>query len=162
MTEYTSVRLADPADEASVLHLCHLLHEENGLFGMNDESVVAMIRKATARDGAILGVIGDTDDLRACILMYVETMWYSGQKMLQELFNFVHPDHRRTNYAKSTIHFAKYCSDKLELPLMIGIISNTRTEAKARLYGQQLQQAGVFFIHNAHLARGGESALVMS
>ena len=73
--------------------------------------------------------------------------WYSSDWMLVELFNFVHPAHRRSTHAKSLIGHAKGYADQLGIPLVIGIISNHRTEAKVRLYRRMLPKAGEFFTY---------------
>jgi hypothetical protein len=82
------------------------------------------------------------------VLMTIDAIWYSPDYQLLELTNFVHPDHRRNRYAKQLINFAKTVSDNLGIDLMIGIVSNKRTEAKIRLYQRQLQPVGAYFIHH--------------
>lgn len=156
MTEFTPVRIATLDDEDAVMDLCRLLHEENGLFDMKDDCVRALLRRAFILDRAMLGVIEETGKVVACVLLTVETIWYSDEcRFLQEIFNFVHAGHRTSNYAKSLIDFAKHSSDELGIPLLIGVLSNKRTEAKVRLYKRQLEPCGAFFLHNRHLAKHG-------
>ena len=152
---YDIVRWADRRDEQRVMDLCHLLHKENGLFDMDEDSVRGMLRKAWNRDGGIVGVIGAPDKpLEGAICLCLEQMWYSKQWHLGELFNYVHPDHRRSDHAKALIEFAKASAEKLKVPLIIGIISNHRTEAKVRLYERRLPKAGAFFVYNTATAGG--------
>lgn len=147
MTQASVVRLATPADEAELLKLCRLLHEENGLFPMEDDMVLETIQKGINKTGGVIGVIGAPNNLEGMICMEVGNFWYSRQPHLMELFNFVHPDHRRSNHAKALIEFAKKCAGE-DVRLVIGIISNERTKAKIKLYERQLgPQAGAFFVY---------------
>lgn len=149
-TSLPVVRDAVVADEEAVMALCRSLHEENGLFRFDEDLVRVAVRRALAKDHAILGVIDRDGVLQGCVYLYIDHAWYSRDNVVEELFNFVHQDHRvGTNNAKSLIAWAKTCAERLELPLMIGVISNNRTAAKVRLYKQQLPQVGAFFLHNA-------------
>lgn len=131
--------------------LLRLLHAENSLegFAMDEDMVRNTLRRAFNRQGGIVGVIGEPGHLEAGIYLSLSQMWYSAAWHLAELWNFVHPDHRRSPHAKSMIAFAKHCAEELSVPLIIGIVSNERTEAKVRLYERQLAKpAGAFFIWN--------------
>jgi hypothetical protein len=41
----------------------------------------------------------------------------------------------------------------MKMPLVIGVISNIRTEAKIKLYERRLPKAGAFFVYNREYAR---------
>lgn len=147
MTAQSVVRLATLEDEPQIMVLCKLLHEENGLFPMDDDLVNETIKLGTERRKGLIGVIGTQDHLEGIIFLQVSNFWYSTQPYLVELFNFVHPQHRRSNHAKALIEFAKKCTTD-DLKLVIGIISNERTAAKVRLYERQLgTPAGAFFVY---------------
>lgn len=161
MSDSVEVRDATVADEAELMNLCRLLHEENGKWAMNESNVRFALRRAFNRDRALMGVVDRDGMIAGCCYLYVEQSWYSDQLFLEELFNYVHPDHRRAPVAKSLIGWTKTASDRLAIPLMIGVISNRRTAAKVRLYERQLEKAGAFFIHNAHLAVGGETSIAL-
>lgn len=146
MTAQSIVRLANPDDEEGIMALCRMLHEENGLFPLDDDMVRDTIRKAFNKQGFI-GVIGAKDALEGIIYMVISNFWYSKKPHLEELFNYVHPDHRKSEHAKSLIEFAKKCATN-DIRLVIGVISNTRTEAKIRLYERRLgKPAGAFFVY---------------
>jgi hypothetical protein len=69
---------------------------------------------------------------------------------LEEMCVYVHPDYRaaKGGRARKLVEFAKKVSEELELPLMIGILSNSRTDAKTRLYERQFgAPAGAFFLY---------------
>lgn len=145
------VRLATPSDEDEVLSLCHMLWEENALFPMSGERVRDTLRLAFAKKGGMLGVIGDQGKIEGMIYLLISSFWYSDEWYLQELFNYVHPDYRRSTNAKALLSFSKRCSDEIGLPLLIGIISNERTEQKVKLYQRQFHKPdGAFFFY-----RGG-------
>ena len=152
MEEY-DVRLARVGDENAIFELCKQLHEENGLFDMDDESVMTVIKSATSGNGGIIGIIDGEDGLEGIICLIIDKFWYSKEWFLCELFNFVPNKYRRSTRAKSLLAFGKKCSDEMHLPLVIGIISNIRTEAKIKLYERQLPKAGAFFVYNREYAK---------
>lgn len=148
MVDYTTdVRLAVQSDEEDIMALCRLLHEENGLWIMNETKVRQMLRKAWRKEFAVIGIVGKPGALEGVIFLTLDQPWYSDEWMLEEMFNFVHPAHRKSGHAKRLVEFAKQTSEGLGVPLMIGIISNERTDAKVRLYQRQLgAPAGAFFV----------------
>ena len=147
------VRLATPKDEKKILDLLMLMHEENGLFEMDNDSVREMVRKVLNRENGIIGVIDGEEEIEAALCLVIDKLWYAKTWCLNDVFNFVAPKYRRSTRAKSLISFAKSYSDQVGIPLLMGIVSNVRTEAKIKLLERQLQKAGAFFIYNY----GGES-----
>lgn len=147
------VRLATPKDEEKILDLLMLMHEENGLFEMDNDSVREMVRKVLNRENGIIGVIDGEEEIEAALCLVIDKLWYAKTWCLNDVFNFVAPKYRRSTRAKSLISFAKSYSDQVGIPLLMGIVSNVRTEAKIKLLERQLQKAGAFFIYNY----GGES-----
>jgi GNAT superfamily N-acetyltransferase len=152
------VRRATPQDEDEMMVLCRMLHTENGLFEMDEDRVRGILRRGMLHSGdkkhddenvgGIVGVIGGSGKIEAIISIIISQMWYSSAWVLEELFSYVHPDYRKTSNAKHLISFAKKCSDEIGIPLLIGVISNDRTEAKVRLYRRQLAEpAGAFFLY---------------
>jgi len=145
--DYT-VRLASPQDEEKILDLLMLMHEENGLFEMDYDSVREMVRKVLNRENGIIGVIDGEDEIEAAVCLVIDKLWYAKNWCLNDVFNFVAPKYRRSTRAKSLISFAKDYSDQVGIPLMMGIVSNVRTEAKIKLLERQMRKAGAFFIYN--------------
>lgn len=146
------VRVAEPEDEAGILELARLVHNENGLFDLNENKVVAMLRPALYRIRGICGVIGEQDKLTGVILLRLSSYWYSDTEFLEEMCVFVHPDYRNATGGRASklIEFAKKASDSLGMPLMIGVLSNDRTDAKIALYERHFgPQAGAFFLYGA-------------
>lgn len=146
----TPVRIAGADEEESIMALCRELYSENGLFSFDDDLVRGMLRRAFQKQGGIIGVIGDHGKLEGAIYMLISHFWYSHDPHLEELWSYVLPAHRKTSNAKHLISFAKTCSDRLNIPLVIGIVSNERTEAKVKLYQRQLDKpSGAFFLYNS-------------
>lgn len=146
------VRPAEPQDEDKIISMIQLLHDENGLFPLSTKKVRQYMQRYFRREGALIGVIGDVGDPVGSIYLEIGQPYYSEAWYLNEAWNFVHPDHRRSDYAKKLLGWAKHVSEEMQLPLMLGIVSNHRTEAKIRLYEKQLEKAGAFFVWNRHLA----------
>lgn len=142
------VRKATPDDAPELMELCRELHAENGMFEMNESKVAAMLEKAFRQQGAIIGALGPTGGIEGAIFMLISSFWYTSDWCLEELFNYVKPEHRRSTNAKELINFGKRCSDELGIPLVIGVVSNERTKAKVGLYQRQLADpVGAYFLH---------------
>ena len=143
------VRIAAPEDTDKVVRMFHLMHEENGIFQLDEEKTHAFISMATERRHGVIGIIEGDDQVEGMICLVPDQLWYSTEWFLNEVFNFVHPDFRKSTRAKALIGFAKKMSDEMQIPLILGVVSNYRTEAKVKLYERQFPKAGAFFIHNA-------------
>jgi len=143
-----AVRLATPQDADSIMVLLALMHEENGLFEMDYEAVRDMVKKVLNRENGIIGVIDGENEIEAAVCLVIDKLWYAKTWCLNDVFNFVAPQHRRSTRAKSLISFAKNYSDMVGIPLLMGIVSNVRTEAKIKLLERQMHKAGAFFIYN--------------
>lgn len=154
------VRIADARDEEEVMELCRELHLENGLFPLNEDKVRAMLRRGFNREGGILGALGPPGSIEGLIFMLVSSFWYSDKPHLEELFMYVRPKFRQTKdlaqdqrYSRVTelIKFAKWCSETADFPLVIGVISDERTEGKVRMYQRHFDKpvGNFFYYHKA-------------
>lgn len=152
MSDDVKVRIATPDDLEGIMVLARMVHSENGMHDLNELKVVQALYPALLREGGIVGVIGPVGGpLEAVTFLRVSTYWYSDTKMLEEIVVFTHPDFRaaKGKRARKLMEFAKSCSDMLGLPLTIGVLSNSRTESKVRLYERVFGPAsGAFFLHN--------------
>lgn len=144
---FKGVRLAVPEDEDALYKMLCLNHKENGIYPMNESKVREFIRHATQRQGGMIGVIEGENYLEGSVGLTLETWWYTDRWSIGERWNFVHPNHRRTDHAKKLIKFAKWVADNMKLDLEMGVMSNERTEAKVRLYRRQLPCVGAFFLY---------------
>jgi hypothetical protein len=165
----SKVRLALPTDEAEIIALIAMMHAESGLFLLDEQRVRETLARAWDRKGGTLAVIGAPGKIRAMIYLTIATAWYTKESHLEELFCWVHPEHRRSDYAKRLGEFAKTSSDVLSdsaikrgsrrIPLLIGVLTNARMTAKVRLYRRMFgMPVGAFFIYNATWMRKEESA----
>jgi hypothetical protein len=150
--EEIHVRTATPDDEEGIMGLARLVNSENGVFKMDEDKVLSVIRPSLYLQGGIIGVIGPKDYLEGVVVLRISQYWYSNVCFLEEMCVFVHPDYRaaKGGRARKLVEFAKKASEKLDMPLMIGILSNSRTDAKTRLYERQFgPPAGSFFLYGA-------------
>jgi hypothetical protein len=159
------IRLATPADEPELLHLTRMMHAEGGMRRIDMDCVRAMYARAFNKQGGIVTVIGPPGNIRAMQYLLLTTYWYSRDEHLEELFNWVHPDHRNSDYAKLLIEHAKKCSDEMsndagyKIPLIIGVLTNKRMTAKVRLYRRFLGWPfGAVFLHNADFVNKGDAS----
>lgn len=155
------IRIAGPEDFQEVFRISCLLHNENGQHPWDDETSKHMIWKGCNRDNCIIGVIGQSNDIKAMIYLEIQKICYSKDLHLVELWNFVRPDCRTSGgYARRLIRFAKKCAEETGLFLLIGIISDTRLEAKTRLYDRELKRAGVFFSYRPESYKPSEGGIM--
>lgn len=158
MTSPSLVRKAIPADRDSIWDLFRLLHKENGVFQLSEHKINYLLdrilhpEKIPEGDSGVrgfMGVIGPPGALEGLLVMVLGSFWYSDDIIFEEYANFVHPGHRKSNHAKALLAYSRHMADNVNIPLVIGIISNIRTEAKVRLYRRQLPEAGSFFLYNS-------------
>lgn len=146
------VRTGEPDDEDNLMHLARIVGIENGLFPINEDKVREYIRALLHLSGGIIGVIGSKHELQGAIMLRVIQNWYSDVSFLEEMCVFVHPDYRaaKGGRARKLVEFGKQVSESLEMPMVIGVLSNSRTGAKTRLYERQFgSPAGAFFLYGA-------------
>ena len=136
------VRLATIDDADAIMTLLAVMHEENGLFEMDNDAVLDMVNNVLSGKNGIIGVIDGKNGLEGAVCLVIDKLWYAKTWCLNDVFNFVAPQYRRSTRAKSLINFAKNYSDQVGIPLLMGIVSNVRTEAKIKLLERQMQKAG--------------------
>ena len=154
MTCPSLVRVATPDDYQECWRLFLQGHRENGLFTLAPDKVQWFMNRVlhpetiplgdTGPRGTI-GVIGRPGFLEGLVFVTIGTYWYSNDKHLEEFIVYVDPECRRSNHAQALVQWMKDQVEVTQLPLMTGIISNFRTEAKCRLYRRMLPKVGEFF-----------------
>jgi|TARA_R110000868_G_scaffold176318_6_gene413904 hypothetical protein len=153
MSEDIGVRIGGPEDVHPMMELALQACEENGFVDPNPQKLLAEIWPALNLDHGLVGIIQDGGgQLEGAILLRVGPMWYSDANVLEERAIFIHPEFRNAKggRARRLCEFSKRAADTLEVPLMIGVLSNHRTEAKVRLYERQFgKPSGAFFLYNA-------------
>ncbi len=80
--------------------------------------------------------------------------WHTDDWHIDEMWNFVHPDYRKSTYAKDLITYMKWIAEQMGMSLHMGIITATKMEAKIRLYRRQITPVGALFVHNIQAAGG--------
>lgn len=143
------VRIAQPEDIEGLMDLARMMHGEVGLLPFCEWKVRAAITQAVK--ARLVGVTGHPQ-VHGCLCLEIGEPYYTEAKLLIEFLFFVHPDHRQGDYARSLLAWAKFLSDGIAMPLMVGVFGTKRTEGKIRLCGRQLQQVGATFMHNLHFA----------
>lgn len=152
------VRIATAEDEPEITRALALMHAEGGMLQLDPDCARETFARAFERRGGIIGVIGEKDDIQAMIYLLITRFWYTRDNHLEELFNWVRPDCRKSDYAKTLIGFARTCSDELHIPLVIGVLTNRSMAAKVRLYRQSLGfPAGAFFVYGARWVNAEQS-----
>ena len=149
MTEI-QVRAGTPNDMDSMMAIAMAATEENGLNDPNPIKLLSEIWSSLNLHHGIVGIIGEPDrQIEAAILLRAESLWYADTLSLVERAIFVHPDFRSAKGGRGArlVEFAIQAANTLELPLVIGILSSQRTEAKVRMYRRILgEPSGAYWI----------------
>jgi len=146
------VRIGEAEDVDDIMSLALSACEENGFMDPNPQKLVTEIWHGLTLEKGLVGIIGERGKPEGAVLLRIGSMWYSDHEVLEEKAIFIHPDYRsaKGGRARRLCQFSKQVADSLGLPLIIGVLSNHRTEAKIRLYERQFgRPSGAFFLYNA-------------
>lgn len=148
MKKPPAVRAARPEDYAEIMQMCADLHEENGAVDVDWPTVEETVMRGINNDLAMIGLIGKTGSIEGMTYIKFSSFWYSKTVLLEELFLYVKPEFRRSPNAKTLLRWVRATRKKLGCRLIIGVISNERTEAKLALYKRELGKpvGGYFFL----------------
>jgi hypothetical protein len=148
-----TVRIATVDDMEEIMQLAAMATEENGFLTPNLGKLATEMWPALNMDYGVVGVIGKPGGMiEGAVLLRVGTMWYADGYVVEEKAIFVHPEYRsaKGGRARKLCEFSKKVSDTLGIPLIIGVLSNSRTEAKVRMYERQFgKPSGAFFLYGA-------------
>jgi GNAT superfamily N-acetyltransferase len=152
-----TVRIGTPKDVDDIMQLALSACDENGFVDPNPMKLLQEIWPALHLDRGLVGIIGkEGAQVEGAILLRIGTMWYSDLEVLDEKAIFIHPEYRsaKGGRARKLCEFAKQVADSLGIPLVIGVLSNHRTEAKVRLYERQFgKSCGAFWLYGAKTGR---------
>lgn len=128
---------AEPGDEPQVFNTIRQLSIEDGAYPPSEEMAIPFIRSALSGDG-IIGIIRPQNEIEALVFLKIARPWYSKDVYLDEYLLYCKPQFRKSKDARSLVQFAKRQSDRLDIPLRIGITSKIETERKLQLYQRML------------------------
>lgn len=160
------MRYGVPEDVHNFMDLCLLCTQENGLAEMNVTKVLSEVWASLHHDRGIIGVIGDPGKIEGGVMLRIDSLPYSDSPVLAERAIFVHPDYRWSKgsgvgggRAMRLCEFAKNCANSLDLPLLIGVLSNHRTAAKIKFYERVFgQPSGAYWLVNSKTGLKHEAA----
>lgn len=160
-TDSLQVRIGTPADVHEIMSLAIAANEENGFVKATPEKMLTEIYASLCLNKGLMGIIGEPGKTaEAAVLLRIGAMWYSAQPVVEEKAIFVRPEFRaaKARRAQRLCNFSKQVADGLGIPLIIGVLSNARTEAKVKLYERQFgKPAGAFFLYGASTIRMTEN-----
>lgn len=154
MTCPSIVRIAKPDDHPGIWRLFLMAHNENGIFQMSPQKVEWFLTRALCPEfisptdtgtRGVIGVIGPPNALEALVFVTIGEYWYSDQKHIEEFIVYVDPECRKSGHAKALLQWMQDQVEITGLPLVTGIMSNERTQAKCRLYARVFPKIGEFF-----------------
>ena len=156
-----SVRISRPDEEEKIFRVLMQMAEEIALAPVNETKVRAMIRRCSGpaagevRDGVIGLIDAPGGKIAATVGMIHNQWWYTNSWHVEEVWSFVHPDHRPDhrreengpNYARALIQFSRWWGEQLGCPVLMGVMSTERTLGKIRLYAREIPLVGALFLH---------------
>ncbi len=154
MTEDLQIRIGTPDDLDEVMAAAQAAIAEIGLVSPDPVKVLEDVWPALNQQAGIVGIIQKAGGpVEGGVLLRMGKMWYSNQDVLEERCVFIKPEYRNTKggRARKLVEFSKGVAESLGIPLLIGVMSNVRTEAKVRLYERQFgKPQGAVFLYNLH------------
>jgi hypothetical protein len=156
------VRIAKPYDAPEIWRLFLQAHHENGLFTIAPYKATHLMDRALHPERiqpydtgvrAQIGVIGPLGRLEAVVFILISSFWYSDDLHLEELLVYVDPECRVSRHAQACLDWMKGLADSLQIPLLTGILSTEKTEAKIRLYDRKLPRVGAFYFYPLDVAK---------
>lgn len=147
------IRIANVADLDRVMAVLEGVHKENGFVSMSQMKVLGDVWSALNQDNGLIGIIEAADgEIEGVVVLRLGKMWYSNDDVLEEKLVYVPPQYRaaKGGRARRLCDFSKSISDKIGIPLIIGVLSNERTKGKMRMYERIFgAPAGAFFLYGA-------------
>jgi GNAT superfamily N-acetyltransferase len=154
MTEELKVRIGTPDDIDEMMELAWMACSENGFVNPDKIKLLNELWQALNLSYGVVGIVGkEGGHIEGAILLRIGPMWYSHDMVMEEKAVFIHPDHRgaKDGRARRLIEFAKGAAKELGVPLLIGVLSNNRTQGKIRLYERQFgKPSGAYFLYGAN------------
>ena len=151
--ENLMIRLAGPDDVEEVMKLAVTACQENAFLNASTELLLREIWPALNQDHGMCAVIGPAGGkIEGLVLLRIGKMWYSTENVLEEKAVFIYPEFRsaKGGRARKLVEFSKQAADSLGIPLIMGVLSGTRTAGKMRLYNRFFgEPMGAFWMYGA-------------
>lgn len=145
------VRLGTPDEVDEVMRLALMGTAENGFLAANPAKVLADIWAALNLHQGMVGCIGEIGGtIEGAVLLRVGNIWYADEPVIEERAVFVDPAYRSAKGGRATrlIEYSRWVADEMQMPLVIGVLSAHRTEAKVRAYSRIMgQSSGAYWIY---------------
>jgi hypothetical protein len=135
------IRLGTTADMDEVMQLAIMAAAENGAMSASKLLLVKIVWPKLTLQNGIIGCIGKPGGkIEGMVVLQVGTLPYTEEPCVEEIVLFVHPDFRNAKGGRATklLEFSRSASQKLELPLVIGVFSTIATRQKCKLYERVL------------------------
>lgn len=162
MKKESAIRIGTPDDIDALMEIALSACDENGFVDPEPTRLLGEIWPALNLNRGLVGIISDQNGKpEAAVLLRIGQMWYSENEVLEEKAIFIHPDYRsaKGGRARRLCAFSRQVADSLSIPLIIGVLSNYRTDAKIRMYEREFgKQSGAFFLYNARTGKTGAAA----
>ena len=153
METETQVRVGTPDDIHDMMDIAKMIFDENAFVSASNNKILQEIWSALNCHQGLMGIIGNPGEkAEGAVLLRIGQMWYSDDTVLEEKFVFIEPKFRaaKGGRARRLCEFSKQAADTLGVPLIIGVLSNHRTEGKVRLYERQFgKPSGALFLYGA-------------
>ena len=147
------IRIGKPEDMEACMQLAIAATAENGFLDPDFGKIATVMYSALHQDNGLVGIIGKPGgEPEGAILLTIGETWYSSLRVIEERAIFIDPAFRSAKGARARklCGFGKTVADKIGVPLLIGVLSNSRTEAKVRMYKRQFgEPSGAFFLYGA-------------
>lgn len=153
MENETPIRIGTPDDIHDMMDIAMNASEENGFIKASKDRMLQELWSALSQHYGLMGIIGHPGQrAEGAVLLRIGQMWYSDDPVLEEKAIFIRPEFRaaKGGRARRLCEFSKQVADTLGMPLIIGVLSNHRTEGKVKLYERQFgKPSGAFFLYGA-------------
>jgi N-acetylglutamate synthase-like GNAT family acetyltransferase len=155
------IRLATTDDMDEVMRLAITACKENAFLNASSEALAREIYPALALDHGLCPVIGPPGGaIEGLALLRIGFMWYAPEiKILEEKAVFIYPQFRsaKGGRARRLVEYSKHAADSLGIPLIMGVLSGTRTAGKTKLYTRFFgEPMGAFWLYGAKAEPGHE------
>lgn len=140
------LREATIADLPGIMDLLKAMHAENGILRLSVAKTEAKARHAL-ENGFVVVAVDQGKIVGSVAVLVGDFSWYSEERIVVDLWMFVHPKARRglRVFNQLMTAFRAY-KDALNLPLMTAVVSPKDSARKSDLYRRLLTSVGETFI----------------